>query len=124
MNNVQLLGNLCSDPEMRYTPSNLAVTTFRVAINEGKDRTTFVDVECWQQTAELVNKYWRKGKQIALTGRLTLDQWEDKDGGKRSKLKVTAERVYFVGPKDQDAPAPARQPSKQHVPVDEDSIPF
>lgn len=132
MNMVQLLGNLTRDPELRYTPNNTAVCVFGLAINEGKDKTTFLDVECWQQTAELVNKYWRKGKQIALSGRLSFDSWDDKQTGqKRSKLKVTAERVYFCGPKDQDAPA--RQQGKpsggysssgQHEPIDDDSIPF
>lgn len=130
MNTVQLLGNLTRDPELRYTPNNTAVCVFGIAINEGKDRTTFLDIECWQQTAELVNKYWRKGKQIALTGRLSLDQWDDKQTGqKRSRVKVTAERVFFVGPKDQDAPArqqPAGKPAYSNAAgaVDDSDIPF
>lgn len=100
MNCVNLLGNLTRDPEFRYTPNNTAVCSFGIAINDGKDNATFIDVECWQKTADFVNAYFRKGKQIALTGRLQLDQWKDNDGGNRSKLKVVAERVYFAGPKD------------------------
>lgn len=127
MNNVNLLGNLTRDPELRFTPSNNAVCEFGVAINEGKDKTTFVDVTAWGKTAEFVNQYWHKGKQIALTGRLTLDQWDDKQSGqKRSKLKVTAERAFFVGPKDGGQRAPDRDsaPVQRSAPMDDGDIPF
>lgn len=105
-NQVQIMGNLTRDPELRYTPSGAAVCEFTVAVNrrwksqggEAREEVTFVDVTAWGRTAEIVSEYMKKGRGIFVAGRLTQDRWEDKNTGqKRSKLKVTAENVQFLG---------------------------
>lgn len=109
LNNVVLVGNLTRDPECRHVGENsTCVTKFGLAVNRkysGKEETTFVDVECWGKTAEVVAEYCSKGRQVAVVGRLKQDSWEDKDGNKRSKLFVVAEEVKFVGGRnDSDEP--------------------
>lgn len=106
LNNVQLAGNLTRDPQVRFFANEKAVADFGLAINrrykgangETKEETTFVDVECWGRTAELVGQYLVRGRNCLIEGSLKLDQWEDKaSGAKRSKLKVVAQRVHFIG---------------------------
>ena len=122
LNKVLLMGNLTRDPEMRYTPSGLAVTALGLAVNrkwrdtktnELREDVAFIDVDTLGKTAELANQYLRKGWCVFIEGRLKLDQWDDKNTGqKRSKLKVVAERMQFVGPAPagQGAPAGPRPP--------------
>lgn len=106
-NKVLLMGNLTRDVELKYTPSNMAVANLGIAVNrkykgndgETKEEVTFVDCEAWSQTAENISKWFSKGKPIFLEGRLKLDQWQDKDGGNRSKLKVVIENFQFVDSK-------------------------
>ncbi|HVP72102.1 MAG TPA: single-stranded DNA-binding protein [Phycisphaerales bacterium] len=106
-NKVLLMGNLTRDVELKYTPGNMAVANLGIAVNrrykgndgEMKEETTFVDCEAWAQTAENLSKWFSKGRPIFLEGRLKLDQWQDKDGGNRSKLKVVVENFQFVDSK-------------------------
>ena len=102
-NKVILIGNLTRDVEIRYTPNtNNAVASFGIAVNrkyKDQEETTFVDLEAWGSTAENISKYFSKGDPILIEGRLKLDQWQDQNGGNRSKLKVVAERFEFVGGK-------------------------
>lgn len=145
-NKVLLMGNLTRDVELKYTPSNMAVANLGIAVNrkykaadgELKEETTFVDCEAWAQTAENISKWFSKGKPIFVEGRLKLDQWQDKDGGNRSKLKVVVENFQFVdskpdgeggggsrGAKPEKAGAGAgARTGVEHTPVDEDDIPF
>jgi single-strand DNA-binding protein len=104
-NKVMLAGNLTRDPQVRFFANERAVADFGLAINrrykgndgQMKEETTFVDVECWGRTAELVGQYLTKGSPAFIEGRLKLDSWEDKkDGQKRSKLKVLADTVQFM----------------------------
>lgn len=113
LNRVFLMGNLTRDPELRYTPNGTAVAQFGIAVNrrwrdrqssEMREETTFVEVEVWARQAETASEYLAKGRACFIEGRLKLDQWE-KDGQKRSKLKVVAERVQFLGGRG-DAPRP------------------
>lgn len=104
-NRVVLLGNLTRDPELRYIGSGMAVSDIGLAVNDRVKRndqwveeTTFVDVTLWGRTAEVANEYLNKGSSVLIEGRLKLDSWE-KDGQKRSKLKVVAERMQMVGGK-------------------------
>lgn len=104
LNRVMLMGNLTRDPELRYTPSNMAVAQIGLAINrkwknqqgEQQEETTFVDCEAWGRTAEVINQYLKKGRPIFIEGRLKLDQWQDKEGHNRSKIKVVVETFQFV----------------------------
>lgn len=105
-NRVVLLGNLTRDPELRYLPSGTAVSEIGLAVNDRVkrdnqwvDEATFVDVTLWGRTAEIANEYLSKGSSVLIEGRLKLDSWENKEGEKRSKLKVVCERMQMVGPK-------------------------
>jgi len=99
------MGNLTRDPELRYIPSGTAVSEIGLAVNdrvkknnEWVDEVTFVDVTLWARTAEVANEYLSKGSSVLIEGRLKLDMWE-KDGQKRSKLRVVADKMQMVGSK-------------------------
>lgn len=104
LNKVLLMGNLTRDPEVKYTPKGTAVCDLGLAINDSykaqdgtiKETTTFVDVEVWGRTAENCKQYLTKGRPVFIEGQLRLDTWEQ-DGQKRSKMKVRADRVQFLG---------------------------
>ena len=137
-NRVFLMGNLTRDPEIRYTPSGMAVASFGLAINhrwkdktsgEMREEVTFVDIDAWGRNAELAGQYLAKGRPLFVEGRLKLDSWEDKNTGqKRSKLKVVCERFQFLGTRG-DAPgggagapggggsAPAQRPAGRPAPA-------
>jgi len=105
LNKVFLIGNLTRDPELRVTPKGTVICQFGLAVNrqfkdesgQTRDETSFIDIEAWGKTGELVAKYLSKGSPSMVEGRLKMDQWEDKQSGqKRSKLKVIAENVQFL----------------------------
>ena len=105
-NRVTLLGNLTRDPELKRTNSGAAVTDLGLAMNrtwltesgERKEEATFVDVTVWGKTAENAAKFLQKGRSVLVEGRLQLDTWTDpKTGQNRSKLRVVAESLQFLG---------------------------
>jgi single-strand DNA-binding protein len=108
-NKVILMGNLTRDPQLKYLPSQTAVTEFGLACNrkfktqagEDKEEVTFVDCTAFGRTGEVINQYFTKGKPIFIEGRLKYDSWDDKQGGgKRSKITVVIENFQFVGGRD------------------------
>lgn len=113
-NKVILVGNLTRNVELRYTGNNIAVADLGLAVNDRvkkdekwQDETTFVDVTLWGKTAETAEKYLVKGSPALIEGRLKLDTWE-KDGQKRSKLKIIGERLQLLGAGHKnEAPEPA-----------------
>jgi single-strand DNA-binding protein len=104
LNSVFLIGNLTRDPEVRYIPSGTAVADLRLAVNrkyktkDGQEREEpcFVDVVVWARQAENCGQYLRKGSPVFVEGRLQYEEWE-KDGKKNNRLRVTANRVQFLG---------------------------
>ena len=110
LNRVFLMGNLTRDPEIRYTPSGMAVANIGLAVNrrwkdktsgEMREEVTFVDIDAWGREAELAGQYLAKGRPLFVEGRLKLDPWEDRDSKqKRSKLKVVCERFQFLGTRE------------------------
>jgi single-strand DNA-binding protein len=105
-NRVILVGNLTRDPELRYISSGTAVSEIGLAVNDRVkrgdqwvDETTFVDITMWGRTAEVANEYLSKGAPVLIEGRLKLDSWE-KDGQKRSKLRVVCEKMQMLGSRD------------------------
>ena len=107
-NRVVLVGNLTRDIEVKYTPTNMAVTDIGMAINDKRknasgewvEETTFVEVTLWGRTAEVASEYLSKGSSVFIEGRLKLDTWDDKQTGqKRSKLRVVGERMQMLGGK-------------------------
>ena len=146
VNKVFLMGNLTRDVELKYTPSNQAVASLGIAVNrryrtrEGEDReeTTFVECDAWGRTAEVMNQYLAKGRPVFIEGRLKFDEWEDRDGNKRNKLRVVIENFQFVdsrsGGGGRGAPSEGGRGGGEesaapvagggHEPVGEDEIPF
>lgn len=103
---VTLVGNLGSDPEMKYTPSGVPVTKFSVAVNKTwtgqdgtrQDKTTWFRVTAWRQLAELCAKYLSKGRQVLIIGEIEEARpWTDRDGNTRASLEITAQTVKFIG---------------------------
>jgi single-strand DNA-binding protein len=104
-NKVILMGNLTRDPEMRVTPTGTAICKFTVAVNrkfkmqsgEEREEVAFIDVDAFGKQAEVISKFFTKGKPILVEGRLKQDKWEDKNTKeKRSKLGVSLEGFSFV----------------------------
>ncbi|MCK4500478.1 single-stranded DNA-binding protein [Candidatus Babeliales bacterium] len=136
LNTVQLAGNLTRDPQVRFFANEKSVADFGLAINrkyrggdgEMKEETTFIDVEVWNRQAELVGQYLSKGRNCLVEGSLKLEQWEDKEGDKRSKIKISGHRVHFIGGKNdaaqgaapQDDYKPVSSPQAPSEPISED----
>jgi single-strand DNA-binding protein len=103
MNRVILIGNLTKDPELRYTPNGVAVTTFTLAVNRpranqaGEREADFINVVAWQKLADLCATYLRKGRQAAVEGRLQTRSYDNKEGKKVYVTEVVAENVQFLG---------------------------
>jgi single-strand DNA-binding protein len=106
LNVVLLMGHMTADVELRNAGTTV-VANLRMAVNDsyvskdGKrtEQMVFVDVEVWGKQAESCQKYLSKGSPLMIEGKLKLDQWQTKDGEKRSKLSVRADRVQFLGSK-------------------------
>ena len=104
VNKVFLMGNLTRDVQLKHTANNTAIANFGIAVNrryrnsngENQEETTFVDCEAWARTAETMAKYLTKGRPVFVEGRLRLNEWQDRDGNKRSKLLVVVDTFTFV----------------------------
>jgi len=107
-NKVILIGNMVADPELKMTPGDVPVTSFRIAvarryIKSGEQpQADFFDVVAWRKRAEFVTRYFTRGKPILVCGTLQTRQWTDKDGNKRSTTEIVADEVSFVERKQQD----------------------
>lgn len=105
VNKVILVGRLGQDPELRYTPSGMAVCNFTLATSESwtdkngekQERTEWHRVVIWGKLAELCNQYLSKGRQAYLEGALQTRSWEDKEGVKRYTTEIVAKTVQFLG---------------------------
>jgi single-strand DNA-binding protein len=119
LNKVLLIGNLTRDPDVKMLSSGRPVCNFGLALNrsykdgEGnrKEEVTFVDVECYGPRAEAVGRFFTKGRSIFVEGRLKLDQWESKEGEKRSAIRVVLDNFEFVDSKQDSASMSERQPA-------------
>ena len=104
MNNVSLIGRITADPELKHTTSDIAVTSFSIAINryakKGEDpKTDFIDLVAWRGTAEFICRYFKKGQMIAVTGSLQARTYTDRDGNNRKVTEVVVDHSYFCGDK-------------------------
>lgn len=108
LNHITIQGRLTRDPELRLTPSGISVASFSVAVNRDYERNKadFINVVAWRQTAEFVDKYFRKGQMILISGSLQMRDWKDKDGNRRTTAEVIADHVYFCGDKSDPGAAP------------------
>lgn len=119
VNHMILQGRLVADPELRSTTSGVAVCSFRVAWSEKyKDNETKLFLACtaWRSTGEMVSKYFSKGQEIVVEGKLNTRDWTDREGNSRQTVEMTVDRVHFCGPKSGDGSnssqsysAPAKQ---------------
>lgn len=102
MNKAIIKGRLTRDPDTKSTQSGKLYTRFTVAVDrptKGEKKTDFIPCLAWEKTADMVEKYFCKGKEILVEGRIQTDSYEAKDGTKRTKTEIAVERVYFCGSK-------------------------
>jgi len=143
LNRVILIGRLTRDPELRYTSSGTAVSSFSIANNrtyvtngEKKEQVSYFNCVAWAKTGEVIVQYCKKGQRIGLEGRLQQRSWDDQDGKKRSTVEVVVENFQFLTPKGEvtgdvsyDTPAPSGNmpgpsDSNNNNPFSDDDIPF
>jgi single-strand DNA-binding protein len=124
LNRVEIIGNLGSDPEMRYTANGTAVTTFRVAVGrtftvegERREETEWFRVVAWNKLAELVQAHLTKGRKVYVEGRQSTRSWDGPDGQKRYMTELVANQVLFL-----DRPQGVGMPSDGDM--DPDDVPF
>lgn len=134
MNKVVLIGRMCSDAELRYTPgAGAAVATFNMAVNrrfkkEGQPEADFVPIVIWGKQAESTATHMKKGRMISIAGRIATKNYEAKDGTKRYVTEVIAEEVDFIdwggNKKDNAAEIKKDFGSNDITPIDDGDIPF
>ena len=120
MNHIVIMGRLTADPERRETPSGVAVTKFRLAVDRpfvskdgGERKADFINVVAWRGLADFVAKYFVKGQMAAVNGRLEIRDWTDKDNKKQWTTEVIADNVYFTeSKKSRDASASITNPKE------------
>lgn len=127
VNRTILQGRLCADPELRRTQNGTAVCSFRVAWSETvKERETKLFLSCiaWQNTAEMVSKYFQKGKEIVVEGKLSNREYIDRDGVNRTVTELTVDRAHFCGKKAAEDGGNAAQPTgkPQFDEIDENDV--
>ncbi|MDO8491102.1 MAG: single-stranded DNA-binding protein [Dehalococcoidia bacterium] len=128
LNKVMIIGNVGTDPEMRFTPNGNPVTSFRIATGrsyttpegERKQETEWFDVVTWNRLAETCNQFLAKGRRAYVEGRLRTRSWDGQDGQKHTRLEIIANQVIFL-----DKTTPASLPEEAAA-ADSDSedLPF
>ena len=117
MNSINLTGNICNDLELKQTNNGKSVTSFNLAVKRpfSKDTTDFIPVVVYEQPAEYLNRYAHKGTKIAVTGKLTSRNYEDKNGNKRTAFEVVADNVEICESARETA-TEAKSESSTYVP--------
>lgn len=129
MNKVILMGRLTKDPETRYTQTNnIQVTSCTLAVNrrfakEGEQQADFISIVAWSKTAEFVSKYFKKGQQVGVIGRIQTRTWDDDQGQKHYVTEVIAEEVYFADSK-KEGQADTEIDTANDFEVSSDDLPF
>ena len=142
MNKVVLIGRLTRDPEVRYTQTNnTLVASFSLAVNrrfarQGEERQAdFINIVAWSKTGEFCSKYFKKGQQVGVIGRIQTRTWDDDQGTKHYVTEVVAEEAYFADSKREGeagaafesafgATAPGSMGSDFEVSSSTDDLPF
>ncbi|MGG0757299.1 single-stranded DNA-binding protein [Brevibacillus laterosporus] len=138
LNRVILIGRLTKDPDMKYTPNGVAVTTFTIAVDRrfsgqgGEKETDFIGIVAWRQLADLCTNYLRKGKQCAVEGRLQTRSYDNKEGKKVFVTEVIAENVQFLSsqgsePSVNKKTSPSNDPfsdTGKPINISDDDLPF
>ncbi len=132
LNKVMIIGNVGSDPEMRFTPNGNPVTSFRVATNrvyttpegERKQETDWFTVVTWNKLAEQCNQFLSKGRLVYVEGRLHNRSWEGQDGQKRFRTEIIANRVTFLDRQASSTLGDDKGEEPETVEIEPDDIPF
>ena len=134
VNKAILIGNLGADPELRYTPGGQAVASFSMATTERfknkdgeqQERTEWHNIVCWRRTAEIANEYLKKGSPVYIEGRIQYRSYEDKDGIKRYRTDIVAQRLQLLGArgKAEDVQKQPPETPEPQMPADDDDLPF
>lgn len=130
MNIIAIKGRLVRDPEIRQTQSGVSVTNITVAVDRsysagGEKQTDFFDCVFWRQGAEFVSKYFKKGKEIIVTGEMQSRKWQDKEGNNRISWEIQNAHAEFCGGKGENTQQEKQNVSDYSVVDDSaDDIPF
>lgn len=133
MNTVNLIGRLTKDPELKYTPSGMAICKFTVAVNRdftnqsGEREADFINCTAFKKTAENLSNYQTKGSQIGVVGRIQTGSFEGQDGKRVYTTDVIVDRVEFLGGKQSEGQTNTRPPQQNNngpIEVQEDDLPF
>ncbi len=137
LNKVMLIGNVGTDPEMRFTPSGNPVTSFRLATSrvyttsdgERKQETEWFTIVAWKKLAENCNQFLTKGQRVYVEGNLRTRNWEGRDGQKRTSVEVIANRVLFLDrqpaaplPSEEVPTEPGTEPGEEEI--EPEDLPF
>jgi len=138
LNKVMLIGNLGKDPEVRYTPSGVAVASFNLATSERfknksgewEERTEWHRVTLWSKLAEIAGEYLAKGKTVYIEGRLQTRKWQDNSGNERYTTEIVGEKMQMLSPKGETRRGgdtisePVNGGGFEEPPFQDDDIPF
>ena len=137
MNSINLTGNICNDLEVKTTTSGKSVMSFNLAVKRPftKDTTDFIPVVVWDQGAEYLGKYGRKGAKLAVSGKLTTRKWQDNNGGNRVAYEVVADSVELMESKNGTEatetsrptnyiPDAYKSPQGENLSATDDDLPF
>ncbi|MBI4267227.1 MAG: single-stranded DNA-binding protein [Chloroflexi bacterium] len=132
VNKIIVIGNLGSEPEMRFTPNGRAVTSFSVATNwryttaegERREETEWFTVVTWGKLAEQCNQFLAKGRLVYVEGRLRTHSWEGQDGQKRSRNEIVADKVSFLDRQAAVAPLPEEKAGGNGGDIEPEDLPF
>lgn len=123
LNIVALVGRMVADPELKYTPSGVAVCTFTIAVDRrfknesGEKQTDFFDIVAWRQSAEFAANYLSKGRLVSVSGRLQQRSWVQQDGQKRSKVEIVADDLQGLDRPRETTGAPGEAPAPTETPA-------
>jgi len=133
VNKAILIGNLGSDPELKYTPSGQAVASFRIATSDRwrdkdgqiQERTDWHNIICWGRQAEIANQYLKKGRPVYIEGRIQHRSYDDKDGNKRFITEVVVQRLQLLGGRPETGGAAQEIPeAPSDTTGEDDDLPF
>lgn len=109
LNRIIIMGRFVRDPELRHSQNGTPVTSYTLAVDRdfksgdsGKRETDFIDCTAWRGTAEMICKYFSKGRLSVVEGRLQIREWKDRDGNNRRTAEVVTENIYFADSKKKD----------------------
>lgn len=129
LNKVMIIGNVGSDPEMKFTPSGAPVATFRVAVGrtytgqdgERKEETEWFSIVAWNKLAEQATQFLGKGRKVYVEGRLQTRSWDGQDGQKRYRTEVVANTVLFLDRPKASVTLPGGESTED---IEPDDLPF